>query len=863
MPANSHADAINPTVWGAVRRFRRLVIGGFVLGILISWIYVTTATPKFAATAGISLAQPPASVAAPTGSDHMTAAIYQNQQIAIMSSTTVVRAAVASVNNKFPQNRLTVAQLHAALSIKAPQPAAAATANNSNLITSVTVTLPDAPIDAKVAAAAANFVVKAYIRYFHASIRAEAKHTIAALSAAIRTTTAKLNGLPPTTSTTIPGTKKKSTKSSTTTSSTVSSTTSTTVAQAAISPTTAGTTSQSTTSSLPTAPTTSTTTASAATTKAARNLKSEKLSATPSNIAKRLIVSGVRNGHTYLRVVTTRSQRTTLAHQGDRPSASRVHAATSSTTSTTTASSTTTSTTSASASSTSTTVVGSGSTVASKAHKNALIQSLATLTKELGTIAINETVDLHFTPVVEVARVPKTAVVRHMSRDLILGAVVGLLIGIIGAFWLSSKMKRFENEEDPGVLYPGTAIVSIPAFDDTGWSHPSLAVLSDPVSEAAEGYRIVATQLRASRTPETSCAVVFAGADLGAGATISVANVALALSEMGEKVIVVDTDVLGRGLTHLLAPASSAFNNAGPGFGELLAGESQVDDVTIPVAIPSSQLRLIPSGSIQNIAIRRWRLDDLRSLLSDLSTHYDFILFDAPPIAAASFGLDLFAGVGNVVMVIPHHDRIDIHLSLCSRINALGTNFVGYIYNGAAPNPNFVPYYPMFTQPPSSGGAPTSPSGPNPDNNDDDAAATPARSNVKVIGPVDGSETASRSSNATSSPTTEVVDLSEIEKFIAQDANSAATYVGAMGDVTERADSTSHIRYLTGNLKNSVTKLLPSAATPPQGVPMSARAGSSSKRASGGFMTNIRNVVGSLPDFVESRLSQLVGRKKP
>lgn len=744
MNSQTHIEAINPTVFGAMRRFKRVVIATFIIGIVGSWIYVSMTTPKYAAVAGISLGEPPASVAAPSAEAHMTAAQYADQQMAILSSTTVIKSALAIVNSKFPTAPLTFRQMKSALSIKPPQPAAT---SGGTLVTTVTVTLPDAKIDARIAATAANAVVKSYIVVFHKQIKTAAKHTLNALTVALKTVTSKLSGV--VTPNPTPKSKQKTTSGSTTTTTTLqsSSTTSTTLAnhssrQNAVSRTSA-------------------------------------ISQGPLHVAPRVIESGMINGHVFLHLVsssqfsqkllaassdhigglvqqsvtlqaTSRSNSKTVGSTSvgidsswntipksttstlppvTSTSAPKAVIAAATSTSTTLAPSTTTTVVPAS-----TTTTTTASTAAAKAHRGALTQSLANLTREIASITVNETVDLQYVPVYQIAVAPAAPVVKHEARDIVLGGIIGLLLGIVIAFWLNTKRKRFERSEDPAVLYPGTSIVSVPAFDDLTWSFRSLPILSDPMGEAAESYRTVATALRAQRPATRAMAAVFAGADLGAGATTAAANVAIALSQMGERVVAVDSDALGHTLTRLLVPLTNSLGNlaALPGFSELIEDAATVDEVIVR-STTHQDLSVVPCGRSTNIAVRRWRISEMQKALENLARTYDFIIVDAPPIGLASYGLDLVGGVGNVIMVVPHHDLVELHLSLCERLSLTGANFLGYVYNGSSPSQQFVPYYPIFEPPRSAGGdlgggvTPIPPSG---GDDEDSAAATSA---VKIL----------------------------------------------------------------------------------------------------------------------------------
>ena len=338
------------------------------------------------------------------------------------------------------------------------------------------------------------------------------------------------------------------------------------------------------------------------------------------------------------------------------------------------------------------------------ADRAALLATLSNLNRSHAQIKVNQAVDLAYlanyphTPNVSPAPSPGSSANGSLLRTLAIFGGVGLLLGIVAAFILATTRRRFEHAEDPAELYGAPLITTVPVFDTSAWSHLSLPVLTAPVDEAAEAYRILGTILRARRGESDTLVVAFSAADLRAGTTTTVANCGLALAEMGERVLVIDADPLGRGLTHLLLDhqGTSELGTPPMGLAELLEGRS-LNDTILP-ALGHTGLMVVPCGRDSEMAIRRWRSGTLRRALEDLSERFDVILIDTPPMGTSSFSMDLSAVAEHLIMVIPHYDSVDLHETIARRLPVMNVEMLGYLYNGTPTNIRFSPYVPLLRE---------------------------------------------------------------------------------------------------------------------------------------------------------------------
>jgi Mrp family chromosome partitioning ATPase len=633
---------IGPTIVGSIKRFRRIVIFATVVAFVLGFLWVLIAPAKYAGKAGIVITPLPATLSPGTATTHVTPATYNAQQVTLLESPAVAQGAASIVNGLFPAAHLTGPEVQAATVVKPPVPG---TTTSNGSTTQVIVTLGSPTY----AAATANSVIKSYLAHSKSTIHQQASNSVAALNVAINQTKSQIGALavPSTTPTTPAPVTTPTTPTGTGTAHPPATTTTRP-------PRTTTTRVPRTTTTRP--PRTTTTTAPATTTTAAALVGPGAEGSI--QLASYRTSSGMNDS-----LVATTATTTTTAPAG---------------------------TTSGSTSSSNSNIIS---------QRAALQTTLANLNRSKAQVQVNEAVDLAFQPTTVRATIPTSAVNGNYFRTLLIFSAAGLLIGILIAFVLASSRRRFENAADPESLYGVAMITTVPAFELPAWSRVALPILTDPTDEPAEAYRILATVLRARRNDSDCLVVAFSAADLGAGTTTTVANCGLALAEMGERVLVIDGDPLGRGLTQALVDQepTGGLALAPLGLSELLEGFT-LAETAIP-AVGNPDLMIVPAGRSTDMAVRRWRTATMRSALEDMTERFDVVLIDTPPMGTSSFSMDLSSIAEHLVLVIPHFDFVDLHESIARRLPVIGIELLGYVYNGALSNIRFAPYFPVVRGP--------------------------------------------------------------------------------------------------------------------------------------------------------------------
>ena len=277
----------------------------------------------------------------------------------------------------------------------------------------------------------------------------------------------------------------------------------------------------------------------------------------------------------------------------------------------------------------------------------------------------------------------------HLGRYGALGAVIGLFLGIVIAYVLALRRRRFEDRFDPEGLYQVPLLGDVPVFEKEDLSS-TLPVETDPASASAEAFRFVAASVRALVGEQGPLALTWTSADMNVGKTVVAGNTALALAYSGLKVLAIDGDFVRQDLVPLLTGDESP--NAG--LLEVLEGTAEVSDVIREVISgPGGGLWVLPAGQLNSARVAGLTRGRTRALLRELKGRYDLIIIDVPPILQTAFTSDLLAAADATVVVVDHHEPVKPHPEVIERLGVLGVEVIGYVYDRAPMRANLNSYY--------------------------------------------------------------------------------------------------------------------------------------------------------------------------
>jgi len=288
------------------------------------------------------------------------------------------------------------------------------------------------------------------------------------------------------------------------------------------------------------------------------------------------------------------------------------------------------------------------------------------LQKKLQEARIAEQSELGYVEIVDTAVVPDKSVRPRVPLNLALGALLGLLLGIAGAFVrnaLDNKVRRPDDVRRVGLNLVG-AIPSLTRvvkadFDgqkrvtlNGGRYETSLVTLLNPLSPISEGYRRLRTNIQFSDPDRETRVVMITSAEPGEGKTVTSSNLAVAYAQAGRRTVYVDAD-LRRASGHKMFGI-----NREPGLVDLLFDPAQYPLEGFRSRI--DDLHVIPAGrTVPNPAevLESLRMQDVVSMLRE---EFDIVIVDTPPVLAVADAL-LLSRQTDACLIVCSANSTNVH----------------------------------------------------------------------------------------------------------------------------------------------------------------------------------------------------------
>jgi capsular exopolysaccharide synthesis family protein len=172
-----------------------------------------------------------------------------------------------------------------------------------------------------------------------------------------------------------------------------------------------------------------------------------------------------------------------------------------------------------------------------------------------------------------------------------------------------------------------------------------LVTLTDPLSEAAEAYRNLRTNLHFAMLEAPLRTLLVVAPDPSNSASLVLANLAVTLAQIGRRVIAVDAD-FHTPVLHLAFDVPHT-----PGLADWLS-EPTVGSQPELRPTKLADLRLLTSGSRPAIPADLISSDRMTQAIARLSEMADLVLFNAPPLSLYSDAAILASRLDGVLLVV-------------------------------------------------------------------------------------------------------------------------------------------------------------------------------------------------------------------
>ncbi|MBF0555615.1 MAG: polysaccharide biosynthesis tyrosine autokinase [Nitrospirae bacterium] len=289
-------------------------------------------------------------------------------------------------------------------------------------------------------------------------------------------------------------------------------------------------------------------------------------------------------------------------------------------------------------------------------------------------VELAENIALSNITVIEEAIVHEGSKHRHPNLPLnaVVALVMGLLIGVIGAFFMEYIDGTIKCPDDIKSLI-NLPVLGVIAKSDAAAN----AGYSGPVHpHISASFRTIGNSLNLFLGKHAPRTFAISSATTGEGKTFTIANLAATLALSGKKTLAIDGNLASPSLHSWFRLSQT------PGLTDM-SPDKPLSGLIRETSTPG--LLVIAAGNTPEPASNILSSSEFKQQLRELSTQFDFILIDTPPVLSSDDAILIGSAAGAMILVaecgaVTHEALKDA----ISNITMTGTTLSGVILNKAA-----------------------------------------------------------------------------------------------------------------------------------------------------------------------------------
>ena len=316
------------------------------------------------------------------------------------------------------------------------------------------------------------------------------------------------------------------------------------------------------------------------------------------------------------------------------------------------------------------------------------------LWKQLQTVRIAESQDPGNVRVISEAVIPSLPVSSRTVGYLASGCLALLsTAGVIYLLEISDKSiktieeaKQIYGYSSLGVI-PGTErfkLLSLPQSEQDG-TVPKLIVRDYPSLPLSESYRMLQSNIKFLNSDRTIKSIVVTSSGAEEGKSTVAANLAAAMAQVGNKVLLVDANLHGP-----IQDRVWEVNNDN-GLSDVVTNRLDPKE-TITEVMPN--LDLLTSGSVAPSPATLLDSQRMRMLMDYWSERYDFVIFDTPSLDLTA-DAPIMGRMADGVMLVVRPGCVERSQAEFTKeiLEQSGLNMLGIVFNGVEPQFDARSYY--------------------------------------------------------------------------------------------------------------------------------------------------------------------------
>ena len=286
-----------------------------------------------------------------------------------------------------------------------------------------------------------------------------------------------------------------------------------------------------------------------------------------------------------------------------------------------------------------------GASIEQQVKLQAARELYASLADKLEQLRVNQQLETGSGSILTSAVANPVPVSPRPVQDGGLGLAIGLALGLGITFLVDQLDTRIRSSEEVEKIYGAPVLGSIPVETFTKKETSRLTLLQHPDSPAADAYRGLRINLGFINFDSHIRTVLVTSAAPNEGKSTVAANLAIALSQAGQRVALLSCD--------FHRPAASMFfecENGHAGLSDLLMmGKPAVDAFQRPEGL--ERLFVVAAGTAPPNPADLLGSSRMQELIAVLHESMDWVIMDAPPLLAVADTIALARWADGVLIV--------------------------------------------------------------------------------------------------------------------------------------------------------------------------------------------------------------------
>lgn len=298
------------------------------------------------------------------------------------------------------------------------------------------------------------------------------------------------------------------------------------------------------------------------------------------------------------------------------------------------------------------------------------------LLSKLEEAKIAEAMQIGEARIIDFATVPDNPVEPKTRQNTVLGFLLGLIIGVGGAFLLEYLDTTLKGSKELEELTGLSVLATIPLVKNK--DRAQIPTIDEPHSQIAEAYRILRTNLAFSAATKPIKSLLVTSTSPQEGKSTTCINLGITLAVQGHRTIILDCD-FRRPMLHRYFSRHTKVNRHG--LSDVLIDRLKLKDAVMKSS--TDNLFFIVTGTIPSNPSELLGSQKMESVLNTLKNDYEYIIIDAPP----ALGVADARVLGRIcdailVVVMAKKTTRDATIELKDALERSGEKIVGFVLNG-------------------------------------------------------------------------------------------------------------------------------------------------------------------------------------